>query len=192
MEQVIREAAAKSLAALCQENLKLIPSIMEHLLDTYQEKLMVWLNFCFCQKFWSCQYSVCLLMTLPLYIFKLSPKILGKASHSPYFTVKRTATGALSMLLQMIPGVKDDFGREISPPMDCWEPRWGVAHALHGLAPLLDPDSIVQLMSFLLQDGLRDRHPDVRHVMLEVALGTVNAHGKVFLLHCSPQMLAHY
>ncbi|CAG0888179.1 unnamed protein product [Darwinula stevensoni] len=118
VEQVIREAAAKSLAALCQENLKLIPSIMERLLDSYQEKLM------------------------------------------------------------MIPGVKDDFGREIAPPMDCWEPRWGVAHALHGLAPLLDPDSIVQLMSFLLQDGLRDRHPDVRHVMLDVALGTVNSHGK--------------
>ena len=80
---------------------------------------------------------------------------------------------------QMIPPVTDSFGRVIEASKDLWEGRLGIAVAVDEIAPHLDPDSVVQLMSFFVKEGLGDREQSVGKAMLKAALTAVEAHGKV-------------
>lgn len=79
---------------------------------------------------------------------------------------------------QMIPAKLDEFGREISKPIDTWSPRRGVSVALTQLAPLLKPENIGELIEFFVSSGLGDRKEKVRKEMLTAALKVVDIHGK--------------
>ncbi|CAG0913373.1 unnamed protein product [Notodromas monacha] len=88
--------------------------------------------------------------------------------------------------LAMSPPVTDSFGRVVIAARDLWEGRAGIASAIMEVAPHLDPDSVVQLMSFFVRDGLGDRQPDVGKAMLQAALTAVDAHGKEMVMQLLP------
>lgn len=58
-------------------------------------------------------------------------------------------------------------------------PRCGLALALNKLSQCLDSSQVKPLFQFFVPDALNDRNPDVRKCMLDAALATLNAHGKV-------------
>lgn len=58
-------------------------------------------------------------------------------------------------------------------------PRCGLALALNKLSQYLDSSQVKPLFQFFVPDALNDRNPDVRKCMLDAALATLNAHGKV-------------
>lgn len=58
-------------------------------------------------------------------------------------------------------------------------PRCGLAFALNKLSQYLDSSQVKPLFQFFVPDALNDRNPDVRKCMLDAALATLNAHGKV-------------
>lgn len=51
--------------------------------------------------------------------------------------------------------------------------------ALNKLSQYLDSSQVKPLFQFFVPDALNDRNPDVRKCMLDAALATLNAHGKV-------------
>jgi hypothetical protein len=57
--------------------------------------------------------------------------------------------------------------------------RCGLALALNKLSQYLDSSQVKPLFQFFVPDALNDRNPDVRKCMLDAALATLNAHGKV-------------
>lgn len=57
--------------------------------------------------------------------------------------------------------------------------RCGLALALNKLSQYLDNSQVKPLFQFFVPDALNDRNPDVRKCMLDAALATLNAHGKV-------------
>lgn len=79
----------------------------------------------------------------------------------------------------MIPPVLDEFGREIEPAIDTWQPRRGVALAINEIAPLITPEQIGDIIEFFVNSSLRDRNETVRIEMLNAALKLVDLHGKV-------------
>nr|CAD7442358.1 unnamed protein product [Timema bartmani] len=80
--------------------------------------------------------------------------------------------------LVVVPPKLDSFGRVIEQPIDMWEPRSGVALALTQIAPLLNSQSVVRLITFFVPTGLGDRNQQVRKNMLAAALAAVDIHGK--------------
>lgn len=65
--------------------------------------------------------------------------------------------------------------------------RCGLALALNKLSQCLDSSQVKPLFQFFVPDALNDRNADVRKCMLDAALATLNAHGKVkdfSLLRC--------
>ncbi|XP_057374386.1 stalled ribosome sensor GCN1-like [Daphnia carinata] len=80
--------------------------------------------------------------------------------------------------LELTPAVKDNFGRELQPPMDVWEPRAGIGLALYRLVPLMDDTTVVRLASFFVPKGLGDREESVKKTMLNAAVTMVDQHGK--------------
>lgn len=80
--------------------------------------------------------------------------------------------------LTMTPAVVDNFGRELQPPIDVWEPRAGIGLALQRMVPLMDSATVVRLVSFFVPKGLGDRDENVQKTMLNAALGMVDLHGK--------------
>lgn len=91
--------------------------------------------------------------------------------------------------MQILPPKLDSFGRVIEQPIDTWEPRSGVALALTQIAPLLQPKSVSNLITFFVSTGLGDRSPEVRKNMLAAALAAVDLHGKVYFVK---QYLKYY
>jgi hypothetical protein len=65
------------------------------------------------------------------------------------------------------------------PTGSCLLPRCGLALALNKLSQYLDSSQVKPLFQFFVPDALNDRNPDVRKCMLDAALATLNAHGKV-------------
>lgn len=57
--------------------------------------------------------------------------------------------------------------------------RCGLALALNKLSQCLDSSQVKPLFQFFVPDALNDRNADVRKCMLDAALATLNAHGKV-------------
>lgn len=80
--------------------------------------------------------------------------------------------------LELTPAVKDNFGRELQPPMDIWQPRAGIGLALYRLVPLMDEVTVVRLASFFVPKGLGDREDSVKKNMLSAAVAMVDQHGK--------------
>ena len=80
--------------------------------------------------------------------------------------------------LAMTPAVLDNFGRELQPPMDVWEPRAGIGLALYRLVPLMDDATVVRLAAFFVPKGLGDREESVQKTMLNAAVNMVDQHGK--------------
>ncbi|KAI9565775.1 hypothetical protein GHT06_009568 [Daphnia sinensis] len=80
--------------------------------------------------------------------------------------------------LELTPAVKDNFGRELQPPMDIWQPRAGIGLALYRLVPLMDEVTVVRLASFFVPKGLGDREDSVKKNMLNAAVAMVDQHGK--------------
>lgn len=80
----------------------------------------------------------------------------------------------------MPPPVLDNFGRLVSEqPPDLWPARSGIAMAICKMAPHLPQEEIETLFSFLVPKALGDRNTEVRTLMREAALATINDHGKV-------------
>ena len=79
----------------------------------------------------------------------------------------------------MIPAVLDNFGREITPAVDVWQPRRGVGISISKIASMLTEDLVKKTMDFFVKKGFSDRHAEVKKEMLKAALSTVDAHGKV-------------
>ncbi|XP_045475078.1 eIF-2-alpha kinase activator GCN1 [Harmonia axyridis] len=95
--------------------------------------------------------------------------------------VQQTLTALLKMYqdkLEMIPPILDEFGREIEPAIDTWQPRRGVALAINEIAPLITPLQIGDIIEFFVNSSLRDRNETVRIEMLNAALKLVDLHGK--------------
>lgn len=67
----------------------------------------------------------------------------------------------------------------LDPDMLPLFPRCGLALALNKLSQCLDSSQVKPLFQFFVPDALNDRNPDVRKCMLDAALATLNAHGKV-------------
>jgi hypothetical protein len=80
--------------------------------------------------------------------------------------------------LDLTPAVLDNFGRELQPPIDVWEPRAGIGLALYRLVPLMDEVTVVRLASFFVPKGLGDREDSVKKNMLNAAVAMVDQHGK--------------
>ena len=80
--------------------------------------------------------------------------------------------------LALTPAVVDNFGREIEPAIDVWQPRSGIALALYRLVPLIDEAAVIRLASFFVPKGLGDRHEEVQKNMLNAAVAMVDQHGK--------------
>lgn len=61
---------------------------------------------------------------------------------------------------------------------DPWPARLAVSGALELLAPHFTEDTVVPLFNFLIHDeGLGDRHPDVRRGMLQAGTAVIDSHG---------------
>jgi HEAT repeat protein len=80
--------------------------------------------------------------------------------------------------LDLTPAVLDNFGRELQPPIDVWEPRAGIGLALYRLVPLMEEVTVVRLASFFVPKGLGDREDSVKKNMLNAAVAMVDQHGK--------------
>lgn len=78
----------------------------------------------------------------------------------------------------LTPAVLDNFGRELQPPMDVWEPRAGIGLALYRIVPLMGETTVVRLASFFVPKGLGDRQDSVKKTMLNAAVAMVDQHGK--------------
>lgn len=78
----------------------------------------------------------------------------------------------------LTPAVVDNFGRELQPPMDVWEPRAGIGLALYRIVPLMDDTTVVRLAGFFVPKGLGDREDSVKKTMLNAAVAMVDQHGK--------------
>ena len=76
--------------------------------------------------------------------------------------------------LELSPPVVDTFGRVVIPPVDHWEPRSGIAIALSKIATFFDRGMVKKVASFFVQEGLCDRHENVRKNMLKAAVLTVD------------------
>ena len=61
---------------------------------------------------------------------------------------------------------------------DPWPARLATSNALELLAPHFTEDTVVPLFKFLIHDeGLGDRHPDVRRGMLLAGTAVIDSHG---------------
>lgn len=61
---------------------------------------------------------------------------------------------------------------------DPWPTRLAISGALELLAPHFTEDTVVPLFKFLIHDeGLGDRHPDVRRAMLQAGTAVIDSHG---------------
>ena len=80
--------------------------------------------------------------------------------------------------LEMTPAVVDGLGRIVVPAVDHWEPRSGIAVALTKISNFFDAGMVKKVASFFVQEGLGDRHENVRKNMLDAAVLTVDLHGK--------------
>ncbi|XP_035228033.1 eIF-2-alpha kinase activator GCN1-like [Stegodyphus dumicola] len=89
--------------------------------------------------------------------------------------------------LYLPPPVLDSLHRVVSEsPPDMWEARSGIALALGKMAPFLNVDQIINLMSFFVPEGLGDRHQTVRKHMLDAAVAIIDVHGKNALADLLP------
>ncbi|ESO82427.1 hypothetical protein LOTGIDRAFT_223326 [Lottia gigantea] len=80
--------------------------------------------------------------------------------------------------LYMPPPVKDEFGRLTDDqPTDMWPARSGIALTLCKIAPVLPADEVAPLFEFYVPGGLGDRNAEVRSLMRDAALATVEKHG---------------
>lgn len=78
-----------------------------------------------------------------------------------------------------IPLAEGAPGQLLPPIHSHFFPRCGLALALNKLSQCLDSSQVKPLFQFFVPDALNDRNPDVRKCMLDAALATLNAHGKV-------------
>ncbi|CAG0905707.1 unnamed protein product, partial [Cyprideis torosa] len=82
---------------------------------------------------------------------------------------------------KLIPAVLDDFGRQVAPPLDPWEPRSGLASALTAMAPQMRPESVLHVMEFLVRQGFADRNTQVQTQMLDAGMAMLETHGKAMV-----------
>jgi hypothetical protein len=80
--------------------------------------------------------------------------------------------------LELSPPVVDSLGRVLVPAVDHWEPRSGIAVALTKISAFFDAGMVKKVATFFVQEGLADRHENVRKNMLDAAVLTVDLHGK--------------
>lgn len=80
--------------------------------------------------------------------------------------------------LERSAAIVDNLGRVVVPSVDHWEPRSGIAVALSKISPFFDQAMVKKVASFFVQEGLGDRHDNVRKNMLDAAVLTVDLHGK--------------
>ncbi|GIX96451.1 eIF-2-alpha kinase activator GCN1 [Caerostris darwini] len=81
--------------------------------------------------------------------------------------------------LYLPPPVLDSLHRVVSEsPPDMWEARSGIALALGKMAPYLNVEQVISLISFFVTEALGDRHADVRKHMVDAAVAITDVHGK--------------
>ncbi|KAG8189603.1 hypothetical protein JTE90_018959 [Oedothorax gibbosus] len=89
--------------------------------------------------------------------------------------------------LYLPPPVLDSLQRVVSEsPPDMWEARSGIALAIGKMAPYLNLQQVISLMSFFVPEGLGDRHATVRKHMVDAAASIIDVHGKNALAELLP------
>ncbi|GFU29456.1 eIF-2-alpha kinase activator GCN1 [Nephila pilipes] len=89
--------------------------------------------------------------------------------------------------LYLPPPALDSLHRVLSEsPPDMWEARSGIALALGKMAPFLNTEQVISLMSFFVSEGLGDRHATVRKHMVDAAVAITDVHGKESLSELLP------
>ncbi|XP_053962827.1 eIF-2-alpha kinase activator GCN1 isoform X1 [Anastrepha ludens] len=88
--------------------------------------------------------------------------------------------------LTMIPPKLDQFDREISPAVDQWEPRRGIAISISKVSKFFDVEDVNHIMQFMVSHGFGDRNETVHKEMLAAALCIVDFHGKETIVYLLP------
>ena len=83
---------------------------------------------------------------------------------------------------QIPPIPRDEMGRvlqDFKEQADNFSARCGVALVLKEMGEMLEVEEMKKMMSFVVREGLLDRHPEVQQHMLQAAIHTTNLRGKV-------------